>query len=80
MTVIKFNALKVLEGLGTILGMIACLMLNFNSHHPNMILVLSLYTGSAGLLAICSYAKNLTWMSVLMVFYFIVGVYGIYNV
>lgn len=79
MMVIKFNFLTVLECIGTIFGMIACVMLNVNSHDPNMILVLSLYTGSAGLLAICSYAKNMSWMTVLMTFYLIMGLYGISN-
>lgn len=77
--VTNLKVLQVLECLGTIFGMIACVLLNFYSKHPNMLLVLSLYTGSAGLLSMCSYAKNMSWMAVLMMFYFIVGSYGIYN-
>lgn len=59
--------------------MIACVLLNFNPHQPNMFLVLGLYTGSAAALAVCSYAKRMIWMSVLMTFYFIVGMIGIYK-
>lgn len=71
--------LNIIEGIGTVLGMAACVMLNFNSHDPKMYVILTMYTLSALLLAITSYARRTLWIAVLMSFYFFMGCYGIIN-
>lgn len=69
----------VIECIGTVLGMTACVMLNVNSHEPKMYVILSLYTLSALLLAISSYARRTLWIAVLMSFYTLMGCYGLIN-
>lgn len=71
--------INVVEGIGTILGMVACLMLNLFSHKPDMFVILTLYSISALMLAASSYARRSLWMAVLMSFYTLMGFFGIFN-
>jgi hypothetical protein len=73
------KTINVIEGIGTILGIVACSMLNIYSTNPNMLVILSLYSISALLLAACSYARRTLWITVLMSFYALMGFYGIFN-
>lgn len=75
----KWISINVVEGIGTILGMAACVMLNMTSHNPNMEYILIMYFISAFLLAASSYARRTPWMAVLMSFYALMGFYGLVN-
>ena len=73
------KTITVLEGIGTILGVTACVMLNVGSRDPKMYVILTMYTISALLLCVTSYARRTLWMAGLMLFYTLMGTYGIFN-
>jgi hypothetical protein len=68
-----------LEASGTVLGMVAAGILNFNSTNPNMLAVLILYFISAVLLACSSYIRESSFFVLLMTFYATTSIYGMIN-
>jgi len=67
------------EAFGTLLGMTAAGILNFQSTNPNMLLVLILYLISAVLMAYASYKRKSSFLVILMIFYATTSVYGLIN-
>jgi hypothetical protein len=68
-----------LEASGTVLGMVAAGILNFNSTSPDMLSVLILYFISAVLLACSSYIRESSFFVLLMTFYATTSIYGLIN-
>ena len=66
-----------IEAICTLMGMIACVLLNFSPNDPKIYLILWLYLFSAIGLAYTSYTRKVSFMVFLMGFYATVTTYGL---
>ena len=71
--------LILLESLGILLSAIAVVVMDFESLHPPMLLVLSLFIVGNLLIAFISHKRKSWGILSLMLFYFALNIYGIYK-
>jgi len=71
--------LEIFEATGTFFGILGCIILNILSANPPILLINSLYIISSILLAYTSYKRNAKSIMWLMIFYGVMGMYGIHN-
>ena len=68
-----------IEFFGTVLGMLAAIILNFLAANPPMAIVLILYVISAALLTYSSHLRKSPFMFVLMLFYAVTSSMGLFK-